>query len=89
VPTVAETIPGFVASGWQAVLAPLGTPEAIIGKASEALRVSLESADVSGKLAARGSFARPLSPAETVAVIRAQQEQWKPALERIAEQTQK
>jgi tripartite-type tricarboxylate transporter receptor subunit TctC len=88
-PTVAETLPGFVASGWQAVLAPLGTPGPIVMKANEALRISLESADVRDKLAARGSFARPLTPAETVAVIRQQQEQWKPALDRIAEQTQK
>jgi tripartite-type tricarboxylate transporter receptor subunit TctC len=28
VPTVAETLPGFVASGWQCVVAPLGTPQA-------------------------------------------------------------
>ena len=29
-PTVAETLPGFVAGGWNVLLAPIGTPEAII-----------------------------------------------------------
>lgn len=87
-PTVAETLPGVVASGWQAVVAPLGTPQDAIAKAGQALRESLESAEVRDKLAARGSYARPLSAAETEAAIRDQQEQWKPALERVAQQTQ-
>jgi tripartite-type tricarboxylate transporter receptor subunit TctC len=84
--TVAETLPGVVASGWQAVVAPLGTPEAIINKASEALRVALEMPEVKDRLAARGSYARALTPAETLAFVHAQQEQWKPALERVAAQ---
>ena len=37
-PTVAETIPGFIATGWQAVVVPKGTPEAVINKASADLR---------------------------------------------------
>src|SRR5580700_10151565 len=31
-PTVAETLPGFEAGGWQVLLAPLGTPDAIVQK---------------------------------------------------------
>ena len=86
VPTVGETLPGFVASGWQAVVAPLGTPQAIIDKAAAALRAALENREVRDKIAARGSYARVRTPTETVAFIRAQQEQWKPALERVAQQ---
>jgi hypothetical protein len=26
-PTVAETLPGFAATGWQVLVAPIGTPE--------------------------------------------------------------
>src|SRR5262249_53745659 len=37
-PTVAETIPGFSATGWQVLVAPVGTPEKIIRKVSEDLR---------------------------------------------------
>src|SRR6516165_10858460 len=37
-PTVAETIPGFSATGWQVLVAPIGTPEKIIRKVSEDLR---------------------------------------------------
>ncbi len=33
-PTVAETIPGFAATGWQVLVAPLGTPQPIAAKVS-------------------------------------------------------
>jgi tripartite-type tricarboxylate transporter receptor subunit TctC len=85
-PTIAETVPGLIASGWQAVLAPNGTPQPVIAKASEALRAALNMPDVKDPLAARGSFARPMSPAEVTAFIRDQQDLWKPAIERIAKQ---
>ncbi len=86
-PTIAETLPGLVASGWQAVVAPNGTPEAAIKAASETLRVALNMPEVKDKLAARGSFTRAMTPAEVTAFIRDQQEQWRPAIERIAAQT--
>src|SRR5712691_8308760 len=69
-PTISETLPGLVASGWQAVLTPNGTPEPIIAKASEGLRAALSMASVKELLAGRGSFARPMSPAEVTAFIR-------------------
>ena len=85
-PTIAETVPGLIASGWQAVLAPNGTPQPVIAKASEALNAALNMASVKEALANRGSFARPMSPAEVTAFIRDQQELWKPAIERLAQQ---
>ncbi len=88
VPTVGETLPGFVASGWQAVVAPLRTPDAVINKVAAALNAALENPDIKAKIAARGSYTRVLTPAETTAFIRAQQEQWKPALDRVAQQLQ-
>jgi tripartite-type tricarboxylate transporter receptor subunit TctC len=70
------------------VVAPRGTPEAIIAKASQDLRRVLGEPDFTAKLAARGAYARPMSAAEVTAFVRAQQEMWKPALERIAKLTQ-
>ncbi len=84
-PTISETLPGLIASGWQAVLTPNGTPEPIIAKASEGLRAALDMASIKELLAGRGSFARPMSPKEVTAFIRDQQALWKPAIERIAE----
>jgi tripartite-type tricarboxylate transporter receptor subunit TctC len=88
-PTIAETVPGLIASGWQAVLAPNGTPQPVIAKASDGLRAALDMSDVQKLLADRGSFARPMSPEEVTAFIRDQQALWKPAIERIAEEMKK
>jgi tripartite-type tricarboxylate transporter receptor subunit TctC len=85
-PTIAETVPDLIASSWLAVVAPNGTPDPIIAKASEALRAALEMADVKEPLAARGSFTRPMSPDEVTAFIRDQQVLWQPVIERIAQQ---
>lgn len=85
-PTMAETVPGLIASGWQAVLAPNGTPPDIIEKASAGLRAALDMPLVQQRLATRGSYARPMTPAEVTAFIRDQQALWKPAIERIADQ---
>jgi tripartite-type tricarboxylate transporter receptor subunit TctC len=88
-PTIAETVPDLIASSWLAVLAPNGTPGPIIAKASEALRAALEMTDVREPLAARGSFARPMSPDELTTFIHDQQILWKPALEQIAAEMKK
>ena len=88
-PTIAETVPDLIAASWLAVLAPNGTPEPIIAKASEGLRAALEMADVREPLAARGSFVRPMSPDGMTAFIRDQQVLWKPAVERIAQEMKK
>jgi tripartite-type tricarboxylate transporter receptor subunit TctC len=85
-PTISETVPGMIASGWQAVLAPNGTPEPLIKAASDVLRTALNMTQVKDRLAARGSFVRPMSPEEVTAFIRDQQALWKPAIERIASQ---
>jgi tripartite-type tricarboxylate transporter receptor subunit TctC len=54
-PTVAETIPNFRAAGWMAMVAPVGTPEAIIAKVSADLKTVLDNAEVRSKLASAGS----------------------------------
>jgi tripartite-type tricarboxylate transporter receptor subunit TctC len=85
-PTVAETLPGLSATGWQILVAPPGTPDAIIRKVSTDLRQVVTDPDVLQKLAVRGTFARAMSPAETTAFAQDEQRKWKPVLERIADQ---
>jgi tripartite-type tricarboxylate transporter receptor subunit TctC len=84
-PTVAETLPGFEAVGGQAVVAPVGTPEPIIAKVSADLRRVLEDPEIRKQFAARGAYVRPMTPAEVLAFIDAQQRQWEPILKRIAQ----
>ncbi|HEY2532248.1 MAG TPA: tripartite tricarboxylate transporter substrate binding protein [Xanthobacteraceae bacterium] len=80
-PTVAETLPGFAAGGWQGIVAPLGTPQADIQKVNEALRKVLSQSDLAKQLALRGAYVHPMSPTEVSAFINAQQAQWRPVLE--------
>jgi tripartite-type tricarboxylate transporter receptor subunit TctC len=78
VPTVAETLPGFVAVGWQCVVAPVGTPPAIVRKISDDLRAVLVRPEIKDKIAARGGYVHPAGPAEAEAFVRSQQELWQP-----------
>jgi tripartite-type tricarboxylate transporter receptor subunit TctC len=83
-PTVAETLPAFVSAGWQCVVAPIGTPPAIVSKISEDLRAALLMPEVKDKLAARGGYVRAANPDEAEAFVSSQQKLWKPALEQVA-----
>ncbi|HEY1360952.1 MAG TPA: tripartite tricarboxylate transporter substrate binding protein [Xanthobacteraceae bacterium] len=82
-PTVAETIPGFQATGWQVLVAPLGTPDAIIRAVSEDLRKVISDQEFQKTIAQRGSYARAMTPAETTAFVQAQQQMWQPVLDRL------
>jgi len=86
-PTIAETIPGFSATGWQVLVAPVGTPQRIIDKISEDLRKVVTDPDFKKTIAPRGSYTRAMSPTDTIAFVQAEQRKWKPVLELIANQT--
>lgn len=83
-PTVAETLPGFVAGGWNVLLAPVGTPDAIIQKASVDLRKALDDVEVKKKLAQLGAYVQAMGPAEATAFAQEQQRVWKPIAEKVA-----
>jgi tripartite-type tricarboxylate transporter receptor subunit TctC len=89
VPTVAETLPGFAAGGWQGIVAPLGTPASAIQKINEGLRQVLAEPELAKQLAVRGAYVDPMSPAEVNRFINAQQEQWRPVLEAFAASVKK
>ena len=83
-PTVAETLPGFQAMGWQGLVAPPSTPEAIVRKVSEDLRKVMTDPTLQAQLAGRGSYAVPMCPAEVTTFIHDQQQQWAPVLQQLA-----
>jgi tripartite-type tricarboxylate transporter receptor subunit TctC len=84
IPTVAETLPGFFVGAWNVMLAPVGTPDAIIRKVNADLRVALEDKDLLAKFAANGAFTQYMTPEQTVAFTQSQQATWRPILQRIA-----
>ena len=84
VPTVSETTPDFIATGWQILVAPLGTPEAIVRKVSDDLRKVVTDPDLKRRIATRGSYTRAMTPEEAVAFAQAEQAKWRPVTEHIA-----
>jgi tripartite-type tricarboxylate transporter receptor subunit TctC len=85
VPTVAETIPGFSASGWQVLVAPLGTPTPIISKASADLAKVTSDLDFKKRLGNVGSYSHTMTPEQTLAFVQKEQDTWLPVLQKINE----
>lgn len=83
IPAAAETVPGFQAVGWYAVMAPPHTPEAIAGDLSRALRTVLDQPDLQAKLRDIGFYARSMSPSELRSFIRKDQEMWRPVISKV------
>jgi len=63
-PTVAETIPGFEASGWYGAFAPAATPREIIAKLNGEINRLMRQPDVAQRLAGDGVEAVTMTPAE-------------------------
>jgi tripartite-type tricarboxylate transporter receptor subunit TctC len=82
-PTVAETIPGFSATGWQVLVAPLGTPAPIIKKVEADLAKVVDDPDFQKRLANVGSYSHSMNAQETLAFVEQQQTTWLPVLEKI------
>lgn len=82
--TVAETIPGFEAAGWQVLVAPPGTPDAIVRKANADLIRAVTNPAVHKQLAQIGRDQNSMSPAETLAFIQNEQQKWAPIVQEIA-----
>jgi tripartite-type tricarboxylate transporter receptor subunit TctC len=90
-PTVGEAVPtlaGFEANGWVTLMARAGTPETIITKINNDLRAILTDPEVAQRLAALGTYPRPLTPAETAAFIQKEKDLWRPAVQSIDLTTQ-
>jgi tripartite-type tricarboxylate transporter receptor subunit TctC len=83
-PTVAETVPGFLAGGWNVLLAPVGTPDAIIKKTSVDLRKAMDDAELKKKLAKLGAYVHPMTPEQVTAFAQEQQRTWRPIAEKVA-----
>jgi len=82
-PTVAETIPGFSATGWQVLVAPLGTPAPIINKIEADLAKVVDDPDFQKRLANVGSYSYSMNAQQALAFVEQQQATWLPVLEKI------
>ena len=82
-PTVSETMPGFEAAGWFALMAPAGTPDAIVHQASQDLRAVLKQRELQEKFATLGTYTRLLLPEGLTDFILAEQRLWKSIVKEV------
>lgn len=77
-PTLAEAtgIAGFEAVSWYALMAPAGTPDAIVAKLNGAIAQVLKAPDVAAAMEAQGAKPIGNSPAELAAVILTDTARW-------------
>lgn len=88
VPTLKELGYPVEAYAWWGVLAPAGTPKAIVDKLSLELRKAVQAEDVRARLHAQGIEAVGSSPAEFDAHIRAETAKWMQIVKRAGIKTQ-
>jgi tripartite-type tricarboxylate transporter receptor subunit TctC len=75
-PTMAETLPGFSAAPNVFLVAPAGTPAAVVQKLSAGVRAGLAAKDVQENFAKQGATPTPSSPQELGAKIAEETRRW-------------
>jgi len=76
IPTVAETVPGYESTLWYALLAPAGTPQAIVKRVHGDAVKALKSPDMSEQLLAQGAESIGDSPQELQKFIQTEIARW-------------
>ena len=76
VPAIAETLPGFVATTWAGMVAPPGTPPAIVEKLSAALAEAMRQPDIQKQLAESFTDAVGSTPSEFAILLRQERDRW-------------
>ena len=82
-PTIDETVPGVVSSGWMVLMVPAGTPEAIVEKINADLRKVVAIPDVVERLLPMGTHTRDLTPAQTFEFMRSEERLWWPIVRQL------
>jgi tripartite-type tricarboxylate transporter receptor subunit TctC len=81
-PTVAESgYPDFEADQWYGVVAPAGTPAAVVARLNTAINQSLSSPELATRLQAEGAEATPTTPEAFGALIRREIGRWRPVIQ--------
>jgi tripartite-type tricarboxylate transporter receptor subunit TctC len=75
-PTIDETIPGIINIGWNGLLAPAGTPAAIIDKLNAVAVAALKTPEVIAKMKLQGLHAMSSTPAEFASLIAREVDYW-------------
>jgi tripartite-type tricarboxylate transporter receptor subunit TctC len=76
VPAVAETLPGFENLGWFGLVAPAGTPQAVLDKVHADMTKVLASADVEKRFYELGMAPAGNTPAEFARAMKEESARW-------------
>jgi tripartite-type tricarboxylate transporter receptor subunit TctC len=76
IPTVAESLPGYEASGWYGLGMPAATPAPIVAKVNETMNAALAEPEKKARLVALGVEARPMTTDQFKKFIAADTEKW-------------
>ena len=76
IPTFGETIPNFESSAWYGMLAPAGTPTAVIKKLNDEVLNILRMSDVKKFFASQGIEIIGSSPGEFASYIKSELAKW-------------
>jgi tripartite-type tricarboxylate transporter receptor subunit TctC len=77
VPTVAETVPGFETVAWFGLLAPAGTPQAVVDRLSVEIHKIVQMPDVRARIEGTGAQEIGSTPAQFAQRISGDVDKWK------------
>jgi tripartite-type tricarboxylate transporter receptor subunit TctC len=76
IPTLAESVPGYEAMSWYAMIAPAKTPPAVIAKLQSETARAMQSPEILDILAKAGTDPVGNTPAEATAFVKLEIERW-------------
>jgi tripartite-type tricarboxylate transporter receptor subunit TctC len=83
-PTLAETVlPGVEFGAWSGVMAPAGTPPAIVARLNAELNAALQEGELRGKIVGTGAEVRGSTVEQYAAFIKSEYERWGQAVKAV------
>ena len=76
IPTVAETVPGFEASGWSGICAPRNTPVEIVGRLNSEVNAALGDSVIKARFTDAGATPFAGSPSDFAKFIADETDKW-------------
>ncbi len=81
IPAISETVPGFEASSWYGIVAPAGTPDAIVQRLYPEVRKAMASPEIARRLNNEGAEHWDISPDAFRDYVAAEIQRWKGVIE--------
>jgi tripartite-type tricarboxylate transporter receptor subunit TctC len=76
VPPIAKTVPGYEVTTWYSLVAPAGTPKAVVERLNREMAEALKSKDVIERLQGQGLEPDPMPPEELGALFKSEAAKW-------------